>query len=261
MTITNGETASDGGLSLNGSSPDIVNNSIVGNRVTDNPDGGGIHCYFSRQEITNSILWGNSPDQIFGDNLTVTLSDVQGGWPGEGNMSEDPGFYEPDNGNYHLPPLLALHRRGGSHVFRRLPAGMGEELSDMGAFGGEENCDWEFGGQDITLLMYPTSPVSVPRGGFLEFRVIIENHQENTVEGDLWFTIMYPDSTEFLIPERYLNYANPFSGQIFPGNSIDPDNTLWVPWGAILGTYRIIGRTGLYPNLVIDEDSIGFRVV
>lgn len=39
--------------------------------------------------ITNSILWGNTPDQISGS-ATITYSDVQGGWAGTGNLDLDP---------------------------------------------------------------------------------------------------------------------------------------------------------------------------
>ena len=52
-------------------------------------------------QVTNSILWGNTPNQIEG-NSTVMYSDVQGGWPGEGNIDADPMFVDPNNGDYNL---------------------------------------------------------------------------------------------------------------------------------------------------------------
>jgi hypothetical protein len=53
--------------------------------------------------ITNSILWGNSPNEIEidnGGNPTVTFSAIQGGYAGEGNIDSAPLFkgYR----NYHL---------------------------------------------------------------------------------------------------------------------------------------------------------------
>jgi hypothetical protein len=46
--------------------------------------------------MTNSILW-NGGHEIWSDGnftITVTYSDVQGGWPGEGNINADPRFAE-----------------------------------------------------------------------------------------------------------------------------------------------------------------------
>ena len=66
--------------------------------------GGGIYCYSSSPTIKNTILWGNSPDQIFtlsSDPIT-TYSDVQGGYIGEGNIDADPIFVDPANGNYQI---------------------------------------------------------------------------------------------------------------------------------------------------------------
>jgi hypothetical protein len=32
----------------------------------------------------------------------ITFSNISGGWPGDGNIDEDPLFIDPDNGNYRL---------------------------------------------------------------------------------------------------------------------------------------------------------------
>jgi hypothetical protein len=66
--------------------------------------------------ITNSILWDGG-DEIWNSNdstITITYSDVQGGWPGEGNIDADPLFVDPDgpdddpntweDNDYHLSP-------------------------------------------------------------------------------------------------------------------------------------------------------------
>jgi parallel beta-helix repeat protein len=50
-------------------------------------------------EVTNSIIYYNSSDhdgvQIEGNFATVTYSDIQGSWPGIGNMDADPCFVSP----------------------------------------------------------------------------------------------------------------------------------------------------------------------
>jgi len=52
--------------------------------------------------ITNSIIWGNSSTQVAEPNCIVTYSDIQDGFPGEGNINADPCFADPNSGDYHL---------------------------------------------------------------------------------------------------------------------------------------------------------------
>lgn len=54
--------------------------------------------------IANSIIWDNMPPQIaeMRGLGTVAYSDVQGGWPGEGNIDANPLFADPVNGDYRL---------------------------------------------------------------------------------------------------------------------------------------------------------------
>jgi len=86
------------GRKLLHSSPNIVNCTIVENGYGAILNG--------RPIIANSILYYNVTNsdaaQISSDLPSVTYSDVQGGWPGEGNIDTDPLFAEPDNGDYHL---------------------------------------------------------------------------------------------------------------------------------------------------------------
>ena len=59
-------------------------------------------------ELINSIVYGNLPSQISEDyNSTVTYSEIQGGWEGEGNIDADPLFVNPANGNLHLQHMAA----------------------------------------------------------------------------------------------------------------------------------------------------------
>ena len=109
-TITNctisGNIAEDhgGGIYCSSSDPMITNCTITGNSAY---DGGGIFCYhlpsLPSPTITNCILWGNDAldgPEIYGGSPVVTYSDVQGGWPGEGNIDSDPIFV--GGGDFHL---------------------------------------------------------------------------------------------------------------------------------------------------------------
>jgi len=52
----------------------------------------------------NCIFWGDSSEEIIVllGTTTVTYSDVQGGFPGTGNIDGDPLFVDPDNGDLRL---------------------------------------------------------------------------------------------------------------------------------------------------------------
>jgi len=86
------------------SSISVINNTIVGNEVyLSGGDGGGI---YGAAIITNCILWGNAPDEIYGSS-TATYSDVQGGHAGEGNIDANPIFVTGPLGDYYLSQVGA----------------------------------------------------------------------------------------------------------------------------------------------------------
>ncbi|MHC4087994.1 MAG: hypothetical protein ACYSU5_22730 [Planctomycetota bacterium] len=92
----------------------LTNCTVTGNRATDN--GGAL--YFDGPDdaiITNCFLWSNTPQEIYpdllGTEIVITYNDVQGGWPGQGNINVEPCFVEPGyrdangmwiDGDYHL---------------------------------------------------------------------------------------------------------------------------------------------------------------
>ena len=84
----NGAGESGGGLH---DCPNVVNCTILGNSVACSPG--------SFLVLTNSILWGKRSDSISdrGDEATISVSysNIQGGWPGVGNINTDPLFAEP----------------------------------------------------------------------------------------------------------------------------------------------------------------------
>ncbi len=93
--------ANTGGGIFTGSSATITNCTISMNSYG---YGGGIYCgSLSYPSISNCIIYDNSLDQINGSGSPgVGYSDVQGGWPGDGNIDEDPLFVNPGNDDYHL---------------------------------------------------------------------------------------------------------------------------------------------------------------
>ncbi|MHC4640757.1 MAG: choice-of-anchor Q domain-containing protein [Planctomycetota bacterium] len=109
-----------GAIHSSGSSPTIINCTVIENVAEER--GGGIYCvYGGGGPIINSIFCRNIPDQIdtFLAGPVVTYSNVQDGWPGEGNIDVDPcfadvGYWDPNEnpvdpkddfwieGDYHL---------------------------------------------------------------------------------------------------------------------------------------------------------------
>ena len=91
---------------------------LIGNTIADNQavTGGGIYALnYPAQAplVQNAIVWGNTATtgpQIYtypstGSEIHVTYSDVQGGWPGVGNLDTDPRFANPANLEYQLLPF------------------------------------------------------------------------------------------------------------------------------------------------------------
>ncbi|MHC4616963.1 MAG: S8 family serine peptidase [Planctomycetota bacterium] len=75
----------------------LLNCTVAGN--TAGAGGGGIYRAYGA--VTNCIFRDNSPTQMTGT-PSVTFANVQGGWPGEGNIDADPLFVDPAYGGYHL---------------------------------------------------------------------------------------------------------------------------------------------------------------
>jgi enediyne biosynthesis protein E4 len=89
----------DMGVHLNGTGR-IMNATIVNNDggVLLNTDAGG------NLAITNSVIYYNDWAVSLGGIATgqVVYSDVEGGWPGEGNLAANPAFVDGAGGDYHL---------------------------------------------------------------------------------------------------------------------------------------------------------------
>ena len=114
-SLFNGNAATGTGNSWGGamyndfdSSPAVTNCTIVANTAD---HGGGLsnENILGSPTVMSCIVWGNSPEQITDDDLTpstVSYSNVQGGWFGEGtqNIDADPSFADPEADDYRLQP-------------------------------------------------------------------------------------------------------------------------------------------------------------
>lgn len=80
-------------------SPTLTNCTLVGNSA--GKPGGAVSSESAGTILANCILWGNSHSAICGD-VSASFSNVEGGWPGEGNIEANPCFADPSNGDFHL---------------------------------------------------------------------------------------------------------------------------------------------------------------
>jgi beta propeller repeat protein/parallel beta-helix repeat protein len=94
--LSNCIVAANNGHGLLRGIPTITNCTIAGNLKS------GIQDSFLT--VTNSIVYFNNDGgaQIVNGTGTVTYSDVQGSYPGTGNIDADPLFADPAEGDYHL---------------------------------------------------------------------------------------------------------------------------------------------------------------
>jgi len=71
--------------------------------------GGAVWSSNAGVKVTNGILWGDVPDEVDvvgAGTVTITYSDVEGGYPGEGNIGggagDDPDFVHAASGDFHI---------------------------------------------------------------------------------------------------------------------------------------------------------------
>lgn len=121
------------------------NNTITNNHSATN--GGGIRFWSSPAEVSNSIIWGNTATtapQIQGNTGVFSYCNVEGGWPGDENIDEDPMF---DESNFYLMTGSPCIDAGNPDVAQNDPEdpqnpgealfpSMGNLRNDMGAYGG-----------------------------------------------------------------------------------------------------------------------------
>jgi parallel beta-helix repeat protein len=84
------------GIACYDSNATIVNCTVTGNGA--GSSGGGLSSWDSNVTLINCILWNNFPESITvwsGADPLVSYSDIEGTWPGEGNIDIDPCFADP----------------------------------------------------------------------------------------------------------------------------------------------------------------------
>jgi hypothetical protein len=120
-TSTGNESAYGGGLLVEGETHATLTNCTIAGNTAD-VTGGGIYAHADKLinlSLRNCILWGNTPDQIYIKEsagvtppISITYCNIEGGWPGIGNMDVDPDFIDAANRNYLLKPTSVCINAG-----------------------------------------------------------------------------------------------------------------------------------------------------
>ena len=193
LIVDNSGGAKGGGLMFDGCSPNFINVTIAGNWTAGH--GGGLNVsYASQPTLVNSIVWGNSPEQIYydtdwwGEAITIEYSDVQDGsagivtnghgpvnW-GAGNLVVSPRFVNTSLGNYQLAddsPAINAGKASGAPLTdieghpRPYPTG---SKPDLGAY--ENPSGPTVSGSKVYLpflAAHATPTITVTPGGALLF--------------------------------------------------------------------------------------------
>jgi len=139
-----------GGIGVLAASPRIYNNIICDNSAT---RGGGLICFSGANPVLmNNIFWGDSASiegnefYIEGSSPVVSYCDIEGGWPGVGNLSLDPLFRDRSSDDFHLmstecgdpydSPCIDAGHPDSLDAYMDCLWGLSEERADIGAYGG-----------------------------------------------------------------------------------------------------------------------------
>jgi len=154
----------------------IENNVIYGNDAQ-HIGGGLIHVSGS---VRNNIVWGNtsfymSSQSDFSSGLTYNC--IEGWSEDDTNITDDPGFIDPENGDFHLMPDSPCIDAGDptddyNMTFNDylLPPGQGTKRNDMGAYGGQHNHGWTGYHEAMLGVITPHRDIwGAPNYGFAPF--------------------------------------------------------------------------------------------
>ena len=208
-------------------------------------NGGAIFSgWYSEPVITNSIFWNDSPEEIFTDFRPpeISFSDVEGGWPGEGNIDLDPFFVAGDRGDPRLRWRSPCIDRGDpdstdSDGTRR----------DMGS---------SFFDQSRELVLYVSSDRQILHPGEShELRYTICNRYDTPKEA--WFI------ADLFTPDGEPWHGNPLEGHVHlsiePGSNKSMIRSYDINPASSDGLYSLVCRIGR-PSELLDADSFNFFI-
>jgi hypothetical protein len=235
-SIITENTASYGGGVLCGSSAAEITNSVITSNSA--PYSSGMACEYSSPTITNTIIWDEFSS---GGDPVITYSDIQGGYPGEGNIDEDPMFVLPEQQDYRL-------LWGSPCIDTGHPDSLDADgtRSDMGAHYFNQN-------DHLTLYITPDKLRTRPGQQFGVTYTAI-NRWDSPESFWVLSQVLLPGGSALNVlgPDRYTLPAN---------HTAQVHITHPVPNAAPTGVYRYLSAMGVPPSTLYDWDSFKFMVI
>jgi len=124
----------------------LINCTLVDNVSSNSP--GAVYSRYDNVVVINSIVWNNVPDQMNPDKAIVSYSNVQGGFPGTGNIDSDPML----GNTYHLTAGSPCIDAGTSDMKLGLP------VTDFDGFPRPVGASYDIGADEASDS--PNDPVA-----------------------------------------------------------------------------------------------------
>jgi hypothetical protein len=211
--IVRNETIQTAALFARDSTPELDNCTIASNLSGDRTPV-ALRLIDSSAKLSNCIVWNDALNEIAvgaSPDLQVHYSLVRGGWPGFGNIDEDPMFSDEGALDYRLlqsSPCIDAGSPSANFNDGCRPPGLCELRNDMGAYGGPLNCGWP--GSVFPPTPTPT-PTLTPTPTATPFSPsdLEQDNQVNSVDLirilQVWNESIAPSSPEDLYDDDLMN--------------------------------------------------------
>jgi len=189
-----------GGIYCSQSNPELINVTITNNSANDS--GGGIYSINSSPELINCILWNDTLEEISlgnGGTVNIIYSDIQGGWPGAGNINTDPLFVGTGDHPYALSAGSPYIDVGFPSDWYQIPLwdilgnerifdgdGDGSSVIDMGAYEFVETSSSLVLGDNSIMKLSETSLQIFPNPFSEEIEVSFTLKEENYIKIEMF---------------------------------------------------------------------------
>lgn len=211
-----GPSTGGGGVYVNGGAVSITNCNLVYN-----PDATGIHRAGGTLDVMNSIVFFNNQQSTqIGGMDSVIYCNVQDGYAGAGNISNNPVFIK-DDSTFHLTSISPCIDAGKPDTLNDVcfPPSLGDVRNDIGAYGGPGACNWSVASEILQiendLAVHWLEPGNAPLCGTGKEQQIIVQVKNKGKRAVTNFKVGYSiDDGDNFVHERIYK-------TVLPGDSLD----------------------------------------